>query len=427
MEKQILYLRRALTSPGFETLEARRRCEILTNLGNLLSTLGRFVEARATWTQALVVDPCFWMARGNRGSGLFSYAKTLYDEGHKAVFCLIAYRELTQAIDDVQRYPELGHAAVQEHFLTRRAMIKRGIVPADVEKHYQPHGHALGKSRAEQSYRQWCLRNILFLNPLNDADPRSIAANDVLTLPDLTTDLGEPPVLIGFFNQLKQEYVTARWHLYAATTEDGLHFSDREVVLVNTLDYPSYGLAVETMKLAFRAAYSLFDKIAYFLNAYIKIGLPEKQVNFRNIWREKDNGPVRALFDTSENWPFRGLYWLSRDLFDKEIHESAEPEARELYVMRNHLEHKYLKVHEMLLRASEAEEAHDDLFVDTLAYSISRRDLEKKTLRLLQLSRAALIYLALGMHQEERQRKKRRGPGLVAPMFLPTLEDDWKR
>ena len=56
--------------------------------------------------------------------------------------------------------------------------------------------------------------------------------------------------------------------------------------MFNTLDYPSYSLAVERMKAAFRMAYSLFDKIAYFLNEYLRLGIPERNVSFRTLWYE---------------------------------------------------------------------------------------------------------------------------------------------
>jgi hypothetical protein len=42
IEKQIIYLRRAYASKAFPDLDALRRCQILTNLGNLLNTVGRF-------------------------------------------------------------------------------------------------------------------------------------------------------------------------------------------------------------------------------------------------------------------------------------------------------------------------------------------------------------------------------------------------
>jgi hypothetical protein len=37
-----------------------------------------------------------------------------------------------------------------------------------------------------------------------------------------------------------------------------------------------------------------------------------------------------------------------------------------------------------------------------------------------------LIYLSLGVHQEEQQRARERGEGGVIPMHLPILDDNWK-
>ena len=294
LQKQVLYLRRALNNPAFESLETIRRCQILTNLANQLDTAGRFVEARAHWTRALEIDPEFWMARGNRGVGLMQYAKALYDRGHGAVFLVFAHRDLVKAVDSAPRYPHLGDAAVASYFHQKAMAIERIIEPSTVGKAYLPDGHALGDTPEEQSYRNWCLREILFLNPLNDLEARSIAARDVLTLPNFVTALSEPPILIGFFNEMKQEFVSARWTLYEAMHATAPHFSDRDVLLFNTLDYPAYGLATEKLKLAYRSAYSLFDKIAFFLNHYMSLGVAYHKISFRTIWREKDGAPISA-------------------------------------------------------------------------------------------------------------------------------------
>lgn len=56
--------------------------------------------------------------------------------------------------------------------------------------------------------------------------------------------------------------------------------------------------------------------------------------------------PLRPIFVTSENWPLRGLYWLSKDFFDEAIKETTEPDSGALAEIRNQLEHKYLKVHQ---------------------------------------------------------------------------------
>ena len=45
LRSNILELRRAVRHLGFEQLPPVRRCQILTNLGNALNRIGRFIEA----------------------------------------------------------------------------------------------------------------------------------------------------------------------------------------------------------------------------------------------------------------------------------------------------------------------------------------------------------------------------------------------
>jgi hypothetical protein len=64
---------------------------------------------------------------------------------------------------------------------------------------------------------------------------------------------------------------------------------------------------------------------------------------------------------------------------------------------------------------------------DTLSFSVYRYDFESKTLRLLKMTRAALIYLSLAIHQEERRRAEIRGAEKPVPYIeLDTFEDEWK-
>src|SRR5260370_37886414 len=88
----------------------------------------------------------------------------------------------------------------------------------------------------------------------------------------------------AFFNQIKQEFVSARFLRFEGITSSGAHYSDRGVLLHNTFDYPTYSLAIERVKSAFRILYSLFDKIAFFLNQYLELAIPERQVTFRTFW-----------------------------------------------------------------------------------------------------------------------------------------------
>lgn len=418
VRQQVFLLRRAMNSPGFATMEAIRRCQILTNLANQLDTLGRFVEARAHWSTALTIDPNFWMARANRGRGLMHYATALYDPGHASAFAFHAHRDLVRAVELSFEHPHLGDCRLASFFSKSAEQIARYYDVDKIGSHYGSNAWDMSAVPTEREYRRWCLDNVLFLNPMNDIEAAPIAAHDIMSLPDFITAIGQPPIVVGMFNELKQGFVSARWMLWDGIRFVEPHISDRDVLLYNTLDYPVYGVAVEKVKIAFRIAYSLLDKLAYFLNHYLGLGIPEKRVSFRTIWREKDNGPVHDRFAKSENWSFRGLFWLSKDLFEEDMRDSTEPEARALADLRNHLEHKYVKVHEMKLPSK----LEADPFHDTLAYSITRSDLERRTLRLVQLARSALIYLSLGMHREERDRAKGK-EGLTATIPLVPWRD----
>lgn len=422
IEKQVLHYRTALKLAGRGGVEAVRRCQIHTNLGNLLNTIGRFVEAIEEWDRALIIDPEFPMAIGNRAKGLYHYALHLYDESHQKTILPIVLNR----IEDALRGNLDGGARVKFEALLIEV---REICESNaLDDTFDLDGFDLGASATEVEYRRWCLGESLFVNPLNDLGPHTVAATDVLLLPSITLPGDEPPSLIGFYNQLKQEYVSARYLFHEGLTATQPHFSDRHVKLINTLDYPTYSLAVEKVKSAFRTCYSVLDKIAFFLNDYFKLGVPERSTNIRTIWyvNQQRRTGIRPEFLDRPNWPLRGLYWLTKDLAEKrtDFQQAMNPDAQEVVEIRNHLEHKYLKLHEDDWAPDPVEIENPITFsMDTLSYSVARSDFEHKALRALKLTRAALIYLSLAVHSEERNRE----PSVLAmAMTTDTWDDDWK-
>src|SRR5580700_222488 len=87
---------------------------------------------------------------------------------------------------------------------------------------------------------------------------------------------------------------------------------------------------------------------------------------------------------------------MALDFSDKSTDEVAEPSARSLSEIRNHLEHKYLRLTKTDASVAPA--------VD-LAHTVARAEFEAKAVHLLKLARAALIYLALGVGFEEARRE----------------------
>ncbi len=431
--RELFHLRSALRHSGFTHLDKVRRCQIFTNTANLLNTIGRCTEAVECWNRALDIIPSFGMALGNRGYGLMSYARLLYDHGHAVAMMKFTHDDLQQATSSEAFYESHNYDDVKKAMVREVDDIAAHIDLEKVASSLDLDNYSLGRSKKERAYRAWCLEQRLFLSPLNDLGAYPIATSDTLLLPDLVVEVGEPPTLIGFFNQLKQEYVAGRYLYYEGIRESSSHFADRDVLLYDTLDYPAYSLAVERVKAAYRMAYSLFDKLAFFINAYWRLGMKERSISFRSVWYTKlikgRPGPLRHCFGGYENWPLRGLFWLSKDLLESnsELTDTMEPDAEALSTIRNHLEHKYLKVHDWPWTSESYSDSIHDNLRDSLAYSVTRGDLEAKALRLLKLARAGLIYLSLAVHREELLREEQRGDGLVMPMGLDTWPDDWKR
>ena len=70
----------------------------------------------------------------------------------------------------------------------------------------------------ERDYRHWCLVNCLYLNPSNDLGPYTVATGDSQGLATHVVRVDAPHTFESFFDQMKQEYVSARWLLYQGLT-----------------------------------------------------------------------------------------------------------------------------------------------------------------------------------------------------------------
>ena len=287
-----------------------RNCQIYTNLGNLMDNIGRFIEGIEYRDEALNINPKFGMAIGNKGLSYIWYAPFLPDKNHQAIFYHEAYRLLKTALQ-CQLEPGAPEG-FQKAMLPIESMLKMEYLNKKLNLNPTYRG-----SNDEIKYKTWCVQNLLYLNPLNDLGDYSIAAKDDLIIPtgDMRVDYGIN--CHTFFNHLKQEFVAARYLYYNGITENRIHFSDRDIVFGETYDRPLFSLASEKIKISFRLSYSIFDKIAFFLNYYFNLNLKERDIYFRSIWyenRKKNHEEKQILsvfLDKNKNLPLIGLFWLS--------------------------------------------------------------------------------------------------------------------
>jgi len=413
LEKQIFYYRKA-----FELIKECDNifisCQILTNIGNLFSDIGRFSEAQEYFDLCLEVKDNFGMALGNKGFGLFHYASVIFEPTQQFIFLQYSRKYLLESIIVEDTYPDakyLFHNIVNQ--------IESAYSIEDLNNFREYDNYYKGLPKKEIEYRQWSAENKLFINPLNDILSDSVVAHDYLFTPSMVLGLDEKPIYQSIFNQLKQEFVSARYLFYESLFQNKPHFSDKGVTLMDTMDYSVYSFSLEKTKIAFRVCYSLFDKIAYFINLYFKLGHDPSRVNFRNVWYDKGDKKkgFKNELSNKNNWALRGLFWLSKDLDEKDFDSPIEPEAKEIATIRNFLEHKSFKIVESL---------DPEWTEKTETFEIERSLFDDKTLKILKLSRSALMYLSFLIHDEENQRKKTMGDKIAIPIEFLEIDDKEK-
>ena len=279
--------------------------------------------------------------------------------------------------------------------------------------------YSLGKTE-ERKYRKWCLQNHLFLNPLNEViEMESVFANDPLTITTYTEDVEhtdsvtgnrtEPPRWFAMLNQLKEEYAYARYLCYEGMDKDPkVHFADKEVKLsLGSFDYSNYSIRIEQLKSAFKNLYSMLDQISFFINDFWNLGIEERKADAYHVCKSP-NYP-------KNNVVLMSLYWVLCEFYEK-YGESEQASEKNLSLLRNAIEHKFIKVHEY--------EWNGKLQIESDSfYHISEKNLKKYTMRLLEIAREALMYLVYAIGVEESNKKKSEK---AISMHILDFADEWK-
>lgn len=379
-----------------------RETQSYVNFANALSQTGRVCEALVWYNRAIETKPEHSMALGNRGQCKLHYASLLFSTNHTVRFLHSAYKDFEKAIETWDN----PHPYAKSTFEARMKGIERYTdEELDIENEDE---FELGETPFDEEYHKWVLDNNLYLNPLNDIYTYSSTAHDFFHLPDMIIpDDGDFPYP-GIYNQIKQEYVSARYLYFEGKvkSEDSPHFSDRDVKIPDTLDYSVYGYRTEQIKTALRISYSIFDKIAVLINEYFEVGQSEPAYN--EVWHKGGdyNQGLAEPFQDTENWALNALYWIKKDFhhsISKNDEDSVVVVAHELKHLRNAVEHDYIKVFEDSIVS---EPPDRDWLSDSHYDAIGKSELRKATLEMLRLARAAMIYIALAVHQEEEKKRQ---------------------
>ena len=246
-----------------------------------------------------------------------------------------------------------------------------------------------------QKYREWCWNNGLYLNPLNDLQADDINRyDDNLLLPSLLfqsdKDLNK---YISMFNQIKQEYVYARYLCFNSIELDSVHYADENVNLIDCLDYVQYSIRLEGLKAAFKTLYSLLDKVAMFINEYYSLKIKTRQVNFHSIWMS--NSDLNKFLN--KNIGLSSIFWIAKDFDNGDNSLTANPNSKRLKIIRNYLEHRFTNITLNIFDGSEDNN-------ETRLY-LTESELQEFALDLLNLVREVIFSLknAIQISENEKQ------------------------
>lgn len=403
----------------------------IVNYSNLLSSLGRIPSAIASIRKSAVTG--FGMAIGNMGGYLKHYSQVDYDTGHRGNHYIESLKLLKIAVEseDPNIHP-FAREVFNKDIVTTLSFFKN-MTYEDIEVDTTLLFTKINEVdwydstiNEEDRYSNWKVVNSLALNTLNDYDKREERENDSLHLPNMVMSVNETkPIYHGLFNQIKQEYCAARYLLFDGIYNKSLHFSDDDVYLIDTLDYPVYSLNIEKIKSAYRTIYSLFDRIAFLLNEYLDLGIKRNRISFNLMWSKrkdilkKDYKTNKIFSIIDKNYLVRGLYWIKKDLYNNTesgYNGVVNPHLNRAYKIRNTMEHKYLKIIDNnFIDAYKVEDSLAEMIV-------SQQEFEKLAVDLLKTVREAIIILTQIIYLEEYKNSQSDIPGIS----LIEFSDEWK-
>jgi tetratricopeptide (TPR) repeat protein len=371
--------------------------QIFVNLGICFDRLGRVVEALECYDKALSLKPNFGMALGNKGKELLYYAELCGE--HQGRLTLEAYSLLKSAISEVT--PESAN-----HFSILVKYIEKNAKGLPLDNPPKLPGYKIeSKSKFEEYLINFCLKNSLYLNVCRFCQECNAAIGDTVTIKSMIVPANDKSYLIlsSYLNEIKQDFVTARLLLILSIyPKMNLEFFDKRVTIIDTLDNTITNVRIQLVKAAFTTFYNILDKLAFFINDYLKLGIKEEKISFSNIWyMDKSRDYIKEKIVNSNNASLNAIFDIHKDL-DYGIYYKLKN-------TRNALTHRFVKI-----------QANPQLQSDII---MSEETLVKQTLELAQVVRNSIIYLLQFVHLEELKKPK---DGLMIHLIAHAIPDKSK-
>lgn len=292
----------------------------------------------------------------------------------------------------------------------------------------------------------------------------------------------------GHFDEMKNDYCYARYLAFIgiSTPLFSEHFFNSTFEHIDTLDYEINNLKTNHLKSCFRISYSIFDKISFFLHRFFNLDAVQNDhmVDFKKVWYKQGKSQLKDIFEKSDNAYFKALFFISHEIrqasktlsSDKDLSYWFDPDTQRLFKIRNAIEHRSFKLVDSVCYYHKDNnlvdiEQHRKELSDTQMklgelqkhqqenlgnkndfteqierlrkHSINlKEDLDEKErmcsysviigveefetliMKLLALTKDALVYLSLAIHQEESKKHQKE---FVIPRAVPKKNHSLRR
>lgn len=418
---------------------------IETNLGNTLCSQGRAFCCIPFWDTA-INNKTNAVPIISKATHLLYIANNIYYEDHKSYYYFTAYNLIQLGLRNIDLlYPEHKVAySENSNLMLFKKYFETQYREEDFE-YFESFREKI-ETRKQGDYLKWCGDNCLFINELNDINTSEYAYKDSIDLPPFVFEINktllmhEELMYHGNFDELKNDYCYARYLFFSAKDipNEAKHFFNTTYAHVDDMSYAITNLKASHYKSAFRTLYSLFDKIAYFLNRFFDLNSmkSDSAINFDSIFRKlsdkkkwQPNVKLKAI-----NNPFiHALFYILKDIRDVQdsttnVSSWIDPDMEKFYIIRNAIEHRSLKIVDDFgytltktgLSARDLEidklnkepnnpEAVSKLYeqkkLSTHSLLIKVSDFESRLMSLMKLTRNSIMYLSLAIQTEEQKKK----------------------
>lgn len=335
-------------------------CKAYLNLANAYDHVGRFCEAQQYYRLAAMDEENKKMVEINQG---YSYANM--------------HAFWTEEEPWIVRKAQILMRKHPKEFVRTAPALMNKVCGCPVPSLDAP--MADFSKMKDGDYQCWVNQNLLRVNRYCDLEPASmLSVADNVKLQHICDAQEKRELFETSFSEIKNTFIETRRLTFLAICGSG-------------------ELNVELIKMTYKNFYSILDKIAVFLQAYLELPLQVHQVDFATIWTEKKSNRIRQEFLAHpQNLSLLALYNIKLDVYGSRSFDYViDEQTKDLQRIRNFIEHKVIVIRD------------GEMTYDNYQLQISKRELEINTIRLAQLVRCAIIYLCNFVMHAEYDKKER--------------------